>query len=159
MVASVRQNLNNAGIKVTDLPAADLPLTGTEIAMIVQAGLSKRVTITDLAGGGAGIISFISPAGVVNNVAPAGFGSTTAFLFVDTNAGNTQWGGIVTPGLHNQRVIVVNSGPNQLRLDAQAAGSAAVNRFLEASNLILLTSMATEIVYCTGTTNRWIVIP
>lgn len=159
MVASVRQNLNNAGIKVTDLPAADLPLTGTEIAMIVQAGLSKRVTITDLAGGGAGIISFVSPAGVVNNVAPAGFGSTTAFLFVDTNAGNTQWGGIVTPGLHNQRVIVVNSGPNQLRLDAQAAGSAAVNRFLEASNLILLTSMATEIVYCTGTTNRWIVIP
>lgn len=159
MVASTRQNLNNAGIKVTDLPVADLPLTGAEIAMIVQGGLSKQTTVLALSGGGAGIVSYVSPAGVQNNVAPAGLDNTTKFLFVDTNAGNTQWGGLVGPGVHNQRIIVVCSGPNQLRLDAQAAGSAAANRFLEATNLILLASMATEIAYCTGTINRWIVIP
>jgi hypothetical protein len=159
MVASVRQGLNNAGIKVTDLPVADLPLTGAEVAMIVQAGLSKQVSVLNLATGGAGIVSFVSGAGVQNNVAPAGLDATTKFLFVDTTAGNTQWGGLVTPGLHDQRIIMVNSGPNQLRLDAQVAGSAAANRFFEASNLILLANMATEIVYCTGALNRWIVLP
>jgi hypothetical protein len=158
MVASVRQNLNNAGIKVTDLPAADLPLTGAEIAMIIQGGLSKQVSVLDMAGGGAGLVSYASPAGALNNVAPVGFDLTTAFLLVDTNAGNTQWGGIVTPGVHGQRVVIINGGPNQLRLDALAGGSAAANQFYEATNLILLTRMATEIIYCTGTLNKWIVI-
>lgn len=158
MVASVRQNLNNAGIKFTDLPAATTPLTGAEVLCVVQDGISKRASLVDIAGA-AGIVSYISGAGAQNNVAPAGLDLTTAFLLVDTNAGNTQWSGLLSPGVHNQRIIVVNRGPNQLRLDALAGGSAAANQFLEATNLILLTNMATEIVYCTGSLNKWIVIP
>lgn len=158
MVASVRQNLNNAGIKFTDLPAATTPLTGAEVICLVQDGISKRAALIDVAGA-AGIVSYVSPAGALNNVAPPGLDNTTAFLLVDTNAGNTQWSGLVGPGQHNQRIIVVNTGPNQLRLDALGGGSAAGNQFYEATNLILLTRMATEIVYCTGSLNKWIVIP
>lgn len=158
MVASVRQNLNNAGIKVTDLPAADLPLDGTEIFMVIQDGISKQVPADDVINVGTGVLTYASPAGASNDVVPPGFDESIAFLEVDTNAGNAQWTGLLA-GEHNQRVIVTNTGPNQLRLDANNVGSAANNRFRAASNLILLTNMSTEVVYCAEGVNRWLVIP
>jgi len=158
MVASVRQNLNNAGIKVTDLPAATVPLTGDEIMMVVQGGLSKQVAIEDVVVSGLGRVAYVSPAGAQNDVAPPGLDDTIMFLDVDTNAGNTQWTGLLA-GAHGQRLIVSNLGPNQLRLDAMNVGSAAANRFREASNLILLTNMSTEVVYCALGVDKWLVIP
>lgn len=158
MVASVRQNLNNAGIKVTDLPAADVPLTGAEIIMVVQDGVSKQVPIDDVVVTGVGRVQYASPAGSTNDVAPPGLDDTILFLDVDTNLGNAQWTGLLA-GAHAQRLIITNLGPNQLRLDAMNVGSAAANRFREASNLILLTNMATEVVYCEEGVNKWLVIP
>lgn len=158
MVASVRQNLNNAGIKVTDLPAADVPLTGSEIMMIVQGGVSKQVPVDDVVVVGVGLVSYASPAGASNDVTIPDFTDQILFLEVDTNAGNAQWTGLLA-GSHAQRVIITNLGPNQLRLDANNVGSAAANRFRAASNLILLANMSTEIVYCEEGVNRWLVIP
>jgi hypothetical protein len=158
MVASVRQNLNNAGIKVTDLPQADLPLTGAEIFMVIQGGVSKQVSADDVINVGTGVLVYASPAGASNDVVPPGFDESIAFLEVDTNAGNAQWTGLIA-GEHNQRVIVTNLGPNQLRLDANNVGSTPANRFRAASNLILLTNMSTEVVYCAEGVNRWLVSP
>jgi len=40
--------------KISELPAATTPLAGTELAEIVQGGVSKKVAVSALAGGGGG---------------------------------------------------------------------------------------------------------
>lgn len=159
MAASARQNLNNAGIKVTDLPIATTPLTGTETFMLVQDGLSKQVAATDLPGGtgAVGFMTVASPAGVSNNVALPGFNPYTKIVDVATNAGNAQWTGML-PGVNGQRVVITNTGPNQLRLDAMNAGSAPANQFREGFNTSLLTNTSIELLYSTDV-NKWLVIP
>jgi hypothetical protein len=43
-----------AQIKISNLPAATTPLTGTETVPIVQSGVTKNVSVTNLRGGGGG---------------------------------------------------------------------------------------------------------
>lgn len=151
---------NNSGQKWTDQPQVELPLTGAEIMLVVQSGISRQMTVADFLGvGGSGVVLYTAAAGVSHNVAPVGFGLTTRFLLVDTNAGAAQFTGLVA-GVHNQRIIILNRGPNALRLDALNVGSTAPNQFWEAVNLALLTNMATELVYInSGGFAKWIVIP
>lgn len=44
-------------IKISQLPAATLPLSGSELVPIVQSGVTRRTTVTDfnIGGGGGGI--------------------------------------------------------------------------------------------------------
>lgn len=158
MVASVRQNLNNAGIKVTDLPVATVPLDGTEVIMLVQAGLSAQTPVSNLTIGATGYVLYAAAAGASNDVTPVGFGLNTRFLDVDTTLGNAQFTGLIA-GQHGQRIVLTCLGPNQLRLDGLNGGSLAANQFREAGNLILLTNMTTELIYCSlGGVNKWLVI-
>lgn len=45
------------GKKITQLPDADLPLTGNEYIEIVQNGINKKVQVSELPGGGSVIPS------------------------------------------------------------------------------------------------------
>jgi hypothetical protein len=40
-----------ADVKISDLPASTLPLSGTEVLPIVQSGVTKQVTVSDLTSG------------------------------------------------------------------------------------------------------------
>jgi hypothetical protein len=157
MVASARQNLNNAGIKVTDLPAATTPFLGTEVMMVVQSGLSKQALVTDVIAMVANRVVYASPAGPNNNVAPPGFDANTRYLDVDTTAGAAQWTGLLA-GANGQRVVVTPIGAGSLRLDALAGGSVAANQFRAAANTMLITNLSTEIEYSSGV-GKWLVIP
>jgi hypothetical protein len=46
--------------KFTELPAATTPLDGTEIIAIVQDGVSKQTTVSDVGAGGAGTVTSVS---------------------------------------------------------------------------------------------------
>lgn len=39
---------NGSGVKISDLPAISLPLSGTEIVVIVQGGITKRGTLSQI---------------------------------------------------------------------------------------------------------------
>ena len=41
-----------ADAKISDLAAATTPLAGTELAVIVQSGVTKKVAVSDIAGSG-----------------------------------------------------------------------------------------------------------
>lgn len=156
MVASVRQGLNNAGIKVTDLPVATTPLTGAEVMMMVQSGLSKQAPLSDILAGIRSTISVAVAAGATNDWAPVGKTAQTRLIIVSTAAGNAQITGLLA-GIDLQDIVILNAGPNQLRLDKLTA-SAAANQFRATSNLVLLPDSATEILYSL-TNTKWIVIP
>ena len=51
-VVRIFNELLALGRKITQLPDADLPLTGNEYVEIVQNGVNKKVQISQLPGGG-----------------------------------------------------------------------------------------------------------
>ena len=158
MSVSVRQNLNNAGIKVTDLPSVTLPVTGAEVVMLVQGGISKKATLTDVQRPLIiGYMSLATPAGVSNDVTPPSMDQDTQIIDVSTPAGNAQWTGLIA-GQNGQRIVITNLGPNQLRLDALNAGSAPANQFRETFNTSLLVNTSIEVMYSTDV-SKWLVIP
>lgn len=149
---------NNAGVKFSQLPEATYPLVGDEVMCLAQEGVSRKATVAQIfAGGAAGRVVYVSPAGVSNDVTPPGFGDTTRFLDVDTSAGAAQWTGLV-PGFNGQRIIVTPIAINTLRLDALAGGSAAAYQFRAALNTNLLRNLSLELEYCLEVA-KWLVIP
>ncbi len=102
----------NAGIKYTDLPQATLPLDGTEVLALVQAGLSKQILISNL------VIGQLSGDTITN----IDFGNTIlnpTYNFLGT--GVTSIGGSITvgsptggdqgPGTINATNIFINGVP------------------------------------------------
>jgi hypothetical protein len=82
-----------ADLKITQLPAATVPLAGTEVLPIVQSGATKQVTVDDLTAGKA-VLALSVTATTVNattfdtNVAAAGVtlaGTTLSADGTDTN--------------------------------------------------------------------------
>ena len=56
-----------ADIKISQLPAATTPLAGTEEVPLVQNGVTKQVTVTDLRGTSTGVTSVIGVAPVASS--------------------------------------------------------------------------------------------
>lgn len=54
-VVRIFNELLGDGKKITQLPDADLPLTGSEYVEIVQDGINKKVQVIQLPGGGSSI--------------------------------------------------------------------------------------------------------
>lgn len=156
--AVVTQQLQNAGIKYTDLPPATLPLAGTEIAALVQNGRTVQAPTSSLLVGIANRVVFVSPGGASNNV-NAGIDANTRYLDVDTTAGAAQWSGLSSAGISNgQRIVVTPIGAGSLRLDALNGASAAANQFRAAANTMLVTNLSVEIEFSSGV-GKWLVIP
>jgi hypothetical protein len=61
-----------ADLKITQLPAATVPLAGTEVLPIVQSGTTKQVTVDDLTAGKAVSALSVAAATFDTNVAAAG---------------------------------------------------------------------------------------
>jgi hypothetical protein len=61
-----------ADLKITQLPAATVPLAGTEVLPIVQSGTTKQVTVDDLTAGKAVLALSVTATTFDTNVAAAG---------------------------------------------------------------------------------------
>jgi hypothetical protein len=111
-------------------------------------------------GGGGGLgtyLAYASPAGVTNNVAPAGFGSTVGLIDVTLAAGNASWSGL-TAGADKQLLIIANADTvNSLTLLGLNAGSTAANRFRAGGDPVLPPLSALLLCYYT-TPAQWIVV-
>jgi hypothetical protein len=73
-----------ANTTITALPAATTPLTGTEVVPIVQSGVTKKVAVSAIGGGGSGTVtsvSVVSANGLAGTVANA---STTPAITLST---------------------------------------------------------------------------
>lgn len=88
---------------------------------------------------GAGYLDYTATAGTHNDLAPAGFGPTVAFLDIDCSAGDVVVTGL-DGGADGQTVTItpINSAsPTALTLTSLGAGSAAANRFRLSTSIIL----------------------
>ena len=65
-----------ANTTITALPAATTPLTGTEVVPIVQSGVTKKVAVSAIGGGGSGTVTSVSVA-TANGLAGSVATSTT----------------------------------------------------------------------------------
>jgi len=65
-----------ANTTITALPAATTPLTGTEVVPIVQSGVTKKVAVSAIGGGGSGTVTSVSVA-TANGLAGSVASSTT----------------------------------------------------------------------------------
>ena len=104
---------------------------------------------------GGSLITDASPAGVTNNVNPAGWltiPSAVGRINVDTTAGNAEWTGLDAAGINDGTgVLITNVGPNNLQLDNQNAGSTATNQFFASGNIVLVPGQGTIAIYSTAT--------
>ena len=110
--------------------------------------------------GGAGVnVTYASPSGGSNNVAPAGFGTTTNRLTVTMAGGASSWTGLEA-GYDGQLVTLLNDDAvNSLTLDALNAGSTAANQFqMPGATTVLPPSTAIQIQYTAGSINKWVCI-
>lgn len=107
---------------------------------------------------GAGYLDYISAGGTINNLAPAGFGPTVAFLDIDVSAGNTIVTGLAG-GTDGQTVTVtpVNHASNTLTLESLSSGSSAANRF-RLSAAIILTQYVPQTFRYSSTLDLWLPI-
>lgn len=107
---------------------------------------------------GAGYLDDALTAGTHNDLAPAGFGPTVAFLDIDISAGNVIVTGLAG-GADGQTVTItpINSGSNSLTLNSLDAGSAAANRFRLSANVIL-TQYVPQTLRYSSTLDLWVPI-
>lgn len=59
-IIRIFNELAGAGKKITQLPLADTPLTGTELLEIVQDGVNKKITAPNLSSGGTGVQTIVA---------------------------------------------------------------------------------------------------
>lgn len=111
------------------------------------------------AGGGGGTllgrVSYATPAGSQNNVAPGGGFPTNKSRLVVTLAGNATWTGLVA-GTDGQLVYLTNAdAADSLTLTSQDAGSLAANQFLYAGGGIVLPPGASKLLLYDATLALW----
>jgi hypothetical protein len=147
------------GIKISRLPAADAPLSGTEQVPIVQTGTTKRTTVdaireAALAGpivwAGAAFVAL--GAGPINNEATD---IAAVSRLAVTLTGDTDLGG-KTGGADGKVISIQNRDlVDTLTILNEAAGSTAANRFAINGDLIVPPRCGALFIY-DGVIQRWV---
>jgi hypothetical protein len=110
-------------------------------------------------GAGNVFLSYASPTGVSNNVAPPGFQSNITRLWVTLPSGSAEWTGLKA-GVDGQEIILTNADPaNNLQLDIENGGSIAANQFYGTDGEYIL-NPGNSIILCYygGSQNQWVVV-
>jgi hypothetical protein len=106
------------------------------------------------------VVTATAATGPTNDYSPAGFGTTTAVLYLTPTAGGSTINGLVAQSTL-QQVYVVNAeaagGADNIFLVNQAAGSTAANRFLTSATVSLAIPPGGRVlcVYLPSTVSRW----
>lgn len=140
---------------LSQLPLADLPLTGDELMYIVQDGNSRKTSVA-----GALSAAFFGPeyaltltAGNNNNVLVTG-----NRLLADTTAGDATITGFDATGISTgYPLVVTNLGPNALTLADANGGSLAANQLFAITDLTL-PPRGSFLLERSGTLLKWVLI-
>ena len=144
-------------IKVSQLPDALQPLSGTEQVMLVQDGASVKAPVSAVRGvvvvlGGEEII--VAAAGANDNVAVDV--DNISRLLVDTTAGAARFTGM-TAGSDGQLMVATNAGPNTLEIANQDAGSLAANQYYGVTDITLVQG-GSQLFSYSGTLDKWVMV-
>lgn len=143
-------------VPISQMPAATLPLTGSEVTVVVQDGLSKKAPSTAF---GAIILvlgaekALVAAAGNNND---AVFGVTFNRLLVDTTAGDANLTGIAA-GSNGQICVVTNRGANLLNLMNENVASVAANRLYGVTD-ITLPARESMLLQYSAILARWVMV-
>lgn len=147
----------DVAIPISQLPVADLPLTGDELIVVVQDGLTKQSDVADSVAspifGSEAVV--VLPAGQSNNVpVPA------MRMLIDTTVGDISISGFDSTGVPSGRpLFVTNTGSvNLLTLLNANAGSLAQNRNYGPADLALPPG-TTGMLIRSGLLLRWMMVP
>lgn len=153
-------NTSTQGIPLSQLPAATLPLTGTELTVVVQGGQMKRAPASSV--GASGIAALVRwtltaaaavPAGVTNDL---GTDITNANRLLVTPAGDATITGLAG-GAEGQIVVVQNlSAVFLLTLPQESVLSAAGNRWAVNGDLIIPPRCGAAFMRDLANVNRWV---
>ena len=110
-----------ADSKISALPAATLPLAGTEVLPIVQSGTTKKSTVNAILNIAGSVLQVVSTSSFTNY-------STTSATFQATNLGAT-----ITPKYNTSKILVIVAGGN---IDTSVAnGQAETTIYRGSTNL------------------------
>jgi hypothetical protein len=143
-----------ANQKISTLPSASLPLSGAELAELVQGGANVKVTIASLLALVVPTYELIAPAaGTYNDVALPGVGDY--IIDVDTTLGPVTYNSFV-PQRDGQRVTWSCVGANNLSF-AALTGPTAANQIRQSAPLSIVDGDSFTIQYSNGAA-KWLVI-
>lgn len=119
-----------------------------------MTGLQTALTTAN-----AQIVTATVPTGPTNDYTPAGFGTTTAVLYLTPTSGGSTLNGLLA-GSAMQQVFLVNAeaagGADAILLINQSASdTTAANRFFAAGNLVLPPGGGVDCIYLASTITRW----
>jgi hypothetical protein len=147
------------GIPISQLPDADLPLTGAEIVPLVQSGVTKQVPVLDLAGTTPGSVVWT---GTATSALAAGANNN---LLVDisaaarlglTPADSTSELRGLQGGVDGKMLMIVNlSTVETLTVIVESGTSDAANRFAINGDLVVPPRCGALFMY-EGTLDRWV---
>lgn len=140
-----------ASQKISGLAPATVPLAGSELLELVQAGVNKKVPASSLVN----TAIFSNPAiaiGVTTDYALPGTGDYN--IDVDTTLGDIEVDGVVSQR-DGQRVTWSNTGANNLKLGVNL-GTAANRIRANAGPLTIAPNDSLTIEYCQSV-SRWLV--
>src|SRR5687767_1456328 len=119
-------------VPISQLNGATLPLTGAELAVVVQDGVSKMVEIANWVPPSAGVEDTLSASGTVNNLDLAGVGR----LLIDTSGGDLTITGIVA-GYDGEIKYISNTAANSVFLSREDVGSTTINRLWGVDTMVI----------------------
>lgn len=139
------------GVAISQLPAATLPLTGSEELALVQGGITKRAPSSAVSGAGEAIeVALV--AGANNNVLADGIDAASRVAFLP--AGDCTVSG-VQGGVDGMRRMFVNRSASFTIVMLAETTSAAANRLASNGDFILPPLCGAEYVY-DGENERWV---
>jgi hypothetical protein len=136
------------------------PKLGAAGTVLTSNGTNAQPTFQAPGGGGGSgtLISYASPAGAQNNVAPAGFGAGVGRVALTLPSGNANWTGL-TAGTDGQQLIITNKdAANTLTLNVANAGSLAANQFFGSADYAIPPGNSLSLCYYAGSVNQWVII-
>lgn len=121
-------------IRFSELPAATVPLTGTEIVAIVQEGTSKQVLASEIGGGGG--VEWGAITGDLYNQTDlqAQLDSKQEYLFSGTNIKTINSSTILGAGNINVVIGLTGNGPITTAILTGGIGSISINQSTTSSN-------------------------
>lgn len=140
------------GIPISQLGAATLPLTGTELVPVVQGGVTKSAPASAF-GGGSGVAVQALAIGANDNVVIATIEDIVRVAF--TLTGDSELSGIVPPAVPDgRRLMIVNRSAFLLTILSNVT-SVATNRFVSNGDILVPPLCGAEYIYDSGN-QRWV---